>query len=284
MARVGSSEILISQGPLIRWGQSTQLSHACLHAWKIQLHIRKSASTRWWCCWDWKSEGDRYDLESFGLLRCPAIKGPVMRGAPTGVAAHTIRGSTLYRLLSLPAKKSSLELNEERLSGLLPRLLVVDYWREIDNRRSDPSLHPDCCLSSLPSTPSHVLVGIVSLDAVKFLQSLGGPAQPSSAHLMIPTHGDAVYIQNGWAASTQSFRRILFVETYLTIDDRISIFAHCQRVTILHWSTVYQQTNARRCCGLRDQWSTWKGEEIPLLQDTEGVLCWVLILWLSMTC
>ena len=58
-------------------------------------------------------------------------RNPVMRGAPTGVAAHTIHDCTLHRLLSLPVKKNFEELNEERVSRLQDQfrqcwLLIID--------------------------------------------------------------------------------------------------------------------------------------------------------------
>ena len=58
-------------------------------------------------------------------------RNPVMRDAPTGVAAHTIHGSTLHRLFSLPVKKIFEELNEERMSRLHNQfrecwLLIID--------------------------------------------------------------------------------------------------------------------------------------------------------------
>lgn len=75
------------------------------------------------------------DLVSKHLAYHSAQKGdacPVRRGAPTGVAAHGIQGSTLHRLLSLPVKKPRfVELNEESLSRLQDNfrscwLLIID--------------------------------------------------------------------------------------------------------------------------------------------------------------
>ena len=67
---------------------------------------------------------------------------PVMRGAPTGVAAHNIQGSTLHRLLSLPVKKKFQELKEEPLFRL--QGYIRDRWLLIVDEKSmigAPTLH-----------------------------------------------------------------------------------------------------------------------------------------------
>lgn len=74
------------------------------------------------------------DMVSSHLAYYAAQQGkpcPVKRGAPTGVAAHNIRGSTIHRLLSLPVKKKFEELRLEALSRLQEAfrdcwLLIID--------------------------------------------------------------------------------------------------------------------------------------------------------------
>ena len=86
-----------------------------------------------------------------------------MRGAPTGVRAHTIQASTLHRLLSLPVKKDFEELNEERVSRLQDQfrpcwLLTIDEksmigaqtLHQIDRRlRQIRCNHDDFCYGKL---------------------------------------------------------------------------------------------------------------------------------------
>jgi len=70
-------------------------------------------------------------LEMIRLAKEAGGKDPVLRSAPTGVAAHLFLGHTLHSLLMhmLPIKGRN---EDDVSSGGLQILQVFDYRREID--------------------------------------------------------------------------------------------------------------------------------------------------------
>jgi ATP-dependent DNA helicase PIF1 len=56
------------------------------------------------------------------------LPSPILRGAPTRVAAHNIGGQTLYSLLRLPVKKVAFEdLPAASLKALQTRFKPINY-------------------------------------------------------------------------------------------------------------------------------------------------------------